>query len=119
MYCSVSHFGPSVEEIHSLDEIVNPGTQGLTGLVGMFLLGFRDKHITFKFFFWDLSLGSLGTSLQTLVTDSTARENDGRRTPFSSGEHIMGNPKTDRHGDRASDRMPDVSILAERLSHSS
>lgn len=60
MYCSVSHFGPSVEEIHSLDEIVNPGTQGLTGLVGMFLLGFRDKHITFKFFFLGFVFGVIG-----------------------------------------------------------
>lgn len=47
MYCSISHFGPSIEEIQSLDEIINPGTQGLTGLVGMFLLGFRDRYIIF------------------------------------------------------------------------
>lgn len=47
MDCSVSHFGPSIEEIHSLDEIINPGTQGLTRLVGMFLLGFKDRHIIF------------------------------------------------------------------------
>lgn len=29
MQCSVSHFGPGVEEIQSLDEIIDPGTQGL------------------------------------------------------------------------------------------
>lgn len=33
----VSHLGPGVEEIQSLDEVVNPGSQGLARLVGVFL----------------------------------------------------------------------------------
>lgn len=33
----VSHLGPGVEEIQSLDEVVHPGSQGLARLVGVFL----------------------------------------------------------------------------------
>lgn len=51
---SVSHLGPGVEEIQALDEIVNPGGQGLAGLIGVFLLGRRDGHRN------ELLLGAMG-----------------------------------------------------------
>lgn len=44
VYGGVGHFGPGVEEVHSLDEVAHPEAQGPAGLVGVLLEIEKERH---------------------------------------------------------------------------
>lgn len=44
VYGGVGHFGPGVEEVHSLDEVAHPKAQGPAGFVGILLQIDKERY---------------------------------------------------------------------------